>query len=145
MAARTVRKVLGKPEAEKNFEMEFMGAQLLAQCGQRGDAAQAAKKAAAALPGNADPAISKELARMLQEGGLVAEAEQQLNAYLRVRGRDADAWMQMALAKDALGDSYAAQNAIRQAYQIDPNAAAERLRASEQLQRVAAPLFRRRQ
>ena len=37
-----------------------------------------------------------------------------------------------------------AHNAIRQAYQINANAAAEKLRSSEELQRIAAPLFRRR-
>ena len=31
-----------------------------------------------------------------------------------------------------------------QAYQINANAAAEKLRSSEELQRIAAPLFRRR-
>ena len=144
MASRAVRKALEKPETGKNFQMLCLGAQLLAQANQRGDAAQTAKKAVAAMPGNADPMMHRELSRILMEGGLNVEAEQQLNAYLRVRGRDADAWMQMAILKDAIGDAYGAQNAIRQAYNIDPNAAAERLRSNEQLQRIAAPLFRRR-
>ena len=145
MAANTIRKTLEKPGADRNFELLFRSAQMLAQAGQRGDAAQAAKKATAAKPGNVDPAFSRELSRILLEGGLAVEADQQLNEYLRVRGRDADAWMQMALVKDAVGDAYGAQNSIRQAYQIDPNVAQERLRSSEQLQRIAAPLFRRRQ
>ena len=57
---------------------------------------------------------------------------------------DVDAWMQMAIVKEALGRTPDAHNAIRQAYQINANAAAEKLRSSEELQRIAAPLFRRR-
>ena len=144
MAAQTLRKLLEKPEVNGNFEILFRCAQLMAQSGQRGDAAQTAKKAAAVVPGNLDPAFLRELAQILLEGGLVVEADQQMNAYLRVRGRDADAWMQLAIIKDAVGDAYAAQNAIRQAYQIDPNVAQDKLRSSEKLQRIAAPLFRRR-
>ena len=84
------------------------------------------------------------MATILSDGGLNAEAEACLNDYLRTAGNDVDAWLQLAIVKDALGKTQDAYNAIRQAYQINANAAAEKLRSSEELQRIAAPLFRRR-
>ena len=66
-----------------------------------------------------------------------------LNEYLRNQPKDADAWLQLAIVKDALGKSYDAQNAIYQAYQADQHVFNQRLQGSEQLQKIAAPLFRR--
>ena len=102
------------------------------------------KQALGKMPGNLDPRLKREMAFILAEGGLYAEAETCLNDYLRTASNDVDAWMQMAIVKEALGRTPDAHNAIRQAYQINANAAAEKLRSSEELQRIAAPLFRRR-
>ena len=95
------------------------------------------------MPPNAPPPIRKELAMTLIEGGMAAEANNQLNEYLRVQPKDAEAWLAAALAKDALSQVTESQRAIIQAYQSDANLTMERIRSNEALQRIAAPLFRR--
>ena len=126
-----------------NFECFYRGAQILAQCGQRGDAAQAAKRASEMLPPNAPAHFRKEFAITLIEGGMMVEANALLNEYLRVQSRDAEAWLFAAIAKDALSQTTEAQRAIIQAYQCDANATMDKIRQNEVLQRIAAPLFRR--
>jgi len=126
-----------------NFECLYRGAQIYAQCGQRGDAAQAAKRALDRLPPNAPPHLRKDLAMTLVEGGMTAEANAQLNEYLRVQPKDAEAWLAAAVAKDALSQVTEAQRAIIQAYQCDASLTMDRIRQNETLQRIAAPLFRR--
>ena len=79
----------------------------------------------------------------LLEGGMVDDANNQINEYLRSQPKDAEAWLAAALAKNALSQVTEAQRAIIQAYQCDANLTMERIRASEALQRIAAPLFRR--
>ena len=79
----------------------------------------------------------------LIEGGMVNEANTQLNEYLRIQPKDAEAWLAAALAKDALSQITESQRAIIQSYQCDANFTMERIRANETLQRIAAPLFRR--
>ncbi len=128
---------------DADFECFYRGSQILAQCGQRGDAAQAANRALMALPPNAPAHFRKELALTLIEGGMAAEANIQLNEYLRMQPKDAEAWLAAALAKDALSQTTEAQRAIIQAYQSDANLTMERIRQNEALQRIAAPLFRR--
>jgi predicted Zn-dependent protease len=135
------KKALERKEAD--FECFYRGAQIYSQCGQRGDAAQAAKRAAAALPNGAPPYIRKDIAVMLIEGGMAEEANSMLNDYLRGNPKDAEAWLAAALAKDALSQTTEAQRAIIQAYQSDAHLTMERIRANEALQRIAAPLFRR--
>ena len=137
------KKALGDKGADGNFECLYRGSQILSQCGQRGDAAQAAKRALNTLPPNSPPPIRKELAMTLLEGGMAQEANNQLNEYLRTQPKDAEAWLASALAKDALSQVTEAQRSIIQAYQCDANVTMERIRASEPLQRIAAPLFRR--
>ena len=95
-------------------------------------------------PGGFDPRLKRDMATILAAGGLNEDAEACLNDYLRMASNDVDAWMQMAIVKDALGRTPDAHNAIRQAYKINANAAAETLRSSEELLRIAAPLFPRR-
>ena len=135
------KKALESKDAD--FECFYRGSQILAQCGQRGDAAQAADRALKALPPNAPPHFRKELALTLIEGGMAAEANAQLNEYLRVQPKDAEAWLAAALAKDALSQTTEAQRSIIQAYQADANFTMDRIRQNEALQRIAAPLFRR--
>ena len=137
------KKALESKESANSFECQYRGSQIYTQCGQRGDAAQAAKRALEIMPPNAPPPIRKELAMTLIEGGMAAEANNQLNEYLRVQPKDAEAWLASALAKDALSQVTEAQRAIIQAYQSDANMTMERIRANEALQRIAAPLFRR--
>ena len=141
-AAGTIRKLLARPDAN-SFDPLYVSATILAQCGQRGDAANAMKRALALAPSNLDPRFRREMAAVLAEGGLMAESESCLEAYLKVQPKDADAWLQLAIVKDALGKTYDAQNAIYQAYQADKGIFNQRLQSSEQLQKIAAPLFRR--
>ncbi|MGN0846614.1 MAG: protein O-mannosyl-transferase family [Kiritimatiellia bacterium] len=142
-AVEAARKALAAPEGGQ-FELAYLGGIILAQCGQRGDAANAMKRAMATIPHDLDLRARRDMATVLMEGGLNAEAETLLNACLRLQPQDAEAWLKMALVKDALGQVQAAQSAIVQAYQIDKELANQRLGANEQLQRIAAPLFRRR-
>jgi predicted Zn-dependent protease len=72
-----------------------------------------------------------------------ADAERELNAYLRTAAKDAEAWLALSLAKNALSQVTEAQRAIIQAYQSDAAVTMEKIRQSEALQRIAAPLFRR--
>ena len=97
---------------------------------------------------NADEAeqrLQQQILTNYRNQGMNAEADACLNAFLRANPNDIDAWMQLAIVKDALGLVQDSQNAIIQAYRINANEAARRLQSSEQLQRIAAPLFRRRQ
>ena len=130
---------------DANFECFYRGAQIYAQCALRGDAAQAAKRALDLLPANAPPYLRKDIAMMLLEGGMATEANAQLNEYLRAQPKDAEAWLASAIAKDALSQVADSQRAIIQAYQCDMNLTMDRLRQNEALQRIAAPLFRRKQ
>lgn len=82
---------------------------------------------------------------MLLEGGMHAEANSQLNEYLRTQPKDAEAWLASAITKDALSQVTESQRAIIQAYQSDARLTMERIRSNETLQRIAAPLFRRQQ
>ena len=141
-AAGAIRKLLARPDAN-SFDPLYVSATILAQCGQRGDAANAMKRALAIAPSNLDPRFRREMAAVLAEGGLMAESESCLEAYLNAQPKDADAWLQLAIVKDALGKTYDAQNAIYQAYQADKGIFNQRLQSSEQLQKIAAPLFRR--
>ena len=143
-AIRTLNAALAKAGANVGFDQLYTAGHLYRQCGQRGEAARLMKQALGKMPGNIDPRLKREMATIFTEGGLHADAETCLNDYLRTAGNDVDAWMQMAIVKEALGRTPDAHNAIRQAYQINANAAAEKLRSSEELQRIAAPLFRRR-
>ena len=142
-AAEAARKALALPDAAHSFDLTYSAALILSQCGQRGDAANAMKRAAAAMPPSADARMRRETAAVLSEGGLNAEAETVLNAYLRLQPQDVEAWLQLALVKDALGQTQNAQSAILQAYKLNPELTSQRLGASEPLQKVAAPLFRR--
>ena len=142
---RNLHAALAKAGPDIGFDQLYTASHLYRQCSQRGEAARLMKQALGKLPpGGFDPRIKREMATILADGGLHAEAETCLNDYLRTAGNDVDAWMQMAIIKDALGRTPDAHNAIRQAYQINANAAAEKLRSSDELQRIAAPLFRRR-
>ena len=141
-AADAVRKAIERPDAN-SFDALYMAASLLAQSGQRGDAANAMKRALAFAPANLDPRGRRERSAIFADGGMRAEADACLNEYLRTQPKDADAWLQLAIVKDALGQTHDAQNAIYQAYQSDHAIFNQRLQASEQLQKIAAPLFRR--
>ena len=143
-AARTLHNALAKAGSDPSFDILYTAGHLYRQCGQRGEAARVMRKAFAKMPGNIDMRVKRDMATIFSDGGLNAEAETCLNDYLRTAGNDVDAWMQLAIVKDALGKINDSHNAIRQAYHINANAAAEKLRASEALQRIAAPLFRRR-
>lgn len=139
-AGTFVKKAVDAKEAD--FECLYLGAQLLSQVGLRGDAAQAARKALSALPqGKAAPL--RDLALILLNGGMATEANSLLNEWLRQYPKDAGAWLASALAKNALSQTREAQKSIIQAYQCDANLTMERIRADETLQRIAAPLFRR--
>ncbi|MGN0853292.1 MAG: protein O-mannosyl-transferase family [Kiritimatiellia bacterium] len=142
-AAAVARKAIALPEGDR-FDILYLAAQILAQCGQRGDAANAMKRAMPKLPPDVDPRLKIGISSILAEGGLHAEADACLNDYLRAQPQDVDAWLQLAVIKDTLGQTHAAQQAVVQAYQINRDAAAQRLQASPELQRIAAPLFRRR-
>ncbi len=143
-AVRSLRNAMTKAGKDPSFDILYTASHLYRQCGQRGEAARLMRQALPKIPNGIGPNIKREMASIFSEGGMHAEAESSLNDYLRTAGNDVDAWMQMAIIKDALGKVNDAHNAIRQAYQINANAAAERLRSSEDLQRIAAPLFRRR-
>ena len=143
-AAHTLRTVLAKAGSDANFDLLYTAAEIYRQASQRGEAARVLKAALGKMPGNLDPRVTREMSAIFLDGGMAAEAEQCLNTYLRAQPNDVDAWMKLAIAKDALGYTQDAYNAIRQAYQLNAQQAAECLRASEELQRIAAPLFRRR-
>ena len=143
-AIRSLRNALDKAGKDPGFDLLYTAGLIYRQCGQRGDAAQMMQKALVKAPGDLDPRMMREMAMLLSNGGMNTEAEYCLNSYLRSAGNDIDAWMQMAIVKDSLGKMTDAHNAIRQAYQINANVAADKIRSSEELQRIAAPLFRRR-
>ncbi len=143
-AVACLAKALGDKSADGDFDCLSLAAQLLAQAGRRGDAAQAARRAQAAMPPNAPDQTRRELAAILVEGGMAAEANALLNEYLRRSPGDAAAWLLSAAAKDALSQTTEAQKSVIQAYKCDANLTMDRIRASETLQRIAAPLFRRR-
>ena len=143
-SVQTVRKTLALPDAEEDFDVLYLAGHLLSACGQRGDAANAMKRAVARMPANLDPRYRLEAVNILSEGGLTAEAETTLNTYLRDQPNDVEAWLKMAILKDARGQVEQAQSAIIQAYKIDRNAFAQLVSANEQLQRIAAPLFQKR-
>ena len=140
MAASTIRKLLAQPAANA-FDVLYLSATILAQCGQRGDAANAMKRAKPLIPANLDPHVRREMAAVFAEGGLMAEANECLNEYLRAQPKDVDALLQSAIVNDALGKTYEAQSAIYEAYQANPQLFNQRLQTSEQLQKIAAPLF----
>ena len=142
-ALRTLRDALAKAGPNASFDTFYTASLIYHQASQRGDAARMMKLALAKAPGNLDPRLNREMSSILSAGGLNAEAEGCLNNYLRIAGNDIDAWMQMVIIKDALGKTYEAHDAIRQAYKINAREAARHLQSSEQLQRIAAPLFRR--
>lgn len=137
------KKALDDKRCDGDFECLSLIAQLLSQVGMRGDAAVAAKRAAAVIPADAAPHVQKELAAILVTGGMPAEANSLLNEYLRRNPKDAEAWLTSAIAKNALSQVTEAQRSIIQAYQCDANITMERIRTNEELQRIAAPLFRR--
>ena len=143
-ALRSLKNAVAKAGKDPSFDFLYTAGHLYRQCGQRGEAARIMRQALSKVSAGIGPNIKREMAAILADGGMHVEAETCLNDYLRTAGNDVDAWMQMAIIKDALGKVNDAHNAIRQAYQINANAAAERLRSSEDLQRIAAPLFRRR-
>ncbi|MBR1589384.1 MAG: DUF2723 domain-containing protein [Kiritimatiellae bacterium] len=142
MAASTVRRMLSQPDSN-SFDVLYVSATILSQCGQRGDAANAMKRALPLAQTNLDPRIRREMGAVFAEGGMMAEAETCLNEYLRAQPGDADGWLQLALVEDKLGKTYEAQNAIYQAYQANQQLFNQRLQSSEQLQKIAAPLFKR--
>jgi predicted Zn-dependent protease len=142
-AVGTLKRLLSAP-GEKPFDLLLASAQLYSQCGQRGEAAKTLKDALGKAPPSLDPNLQRGMAGIFAEGGMNAEADACLNAFLRANPNDIDAWMQLAIVKDALGLVQDSQNAIIQAYRLNANEAARRLQSSEQLQRIAAPLFRRR-
>ncbi len=141
-AAEAARAALGQPEA-RSFDFVYSLATLLSQCGQRGDAANAMKRAAAMAPEKLDARLRREMAVVLAEGGYYAEAEAALNLLLRQQPKDIDGWLQFALVKGALHQDAAAQSAILQAYKISPETTSQRLNANETLRKIAAPLMRR--
>ncbi len=141
-AANTVRKTLALPDAN-DFDILYLAGHLLSACSQRGDAANAMKRALEKMPSNLDPRYRLNMVDIFMEGGLMSEAETALNEYLRGQPGDTAAWLKMALVKDATGQTQAAQSAIYQAFQCDQRAAAEQVGANKDLQRIAAPLFNR--
>ncbi len=143
-ALHSLRSALVQAGKDASFDTFYTAASIYHLCHQRGDAARMMKLALGKAPDNLDGRIYREMGGILAEGGLNAEAETCLNRYLRAVANDVDAWMQLAIVKDALGKTPEAYQAIRQAYQINANEAARCLQASEQLQRIAAPLFNRR-
>ena len=143
-AVEAVQRILKMPETAKDFDLSFRCAAILSECGQRGDAATTLRNVLGLCPANLDPRVLREIAAILTEGGLHAEAEGVLNNILRANPDDVVSWLQLVVVKDALGQTQAAQSAIVRAYQIDKDATAARLQSSKELQRIAAPLFRRR-
>ena len=141
-AAESVRKALATPEGSL-FDVSFQAGRILAQCGLRGDAANAMKRVLPALTDAVDPRVKLEVGAILAEGGLFFEADTLFNAYLRANPKDIDALLQHAIVKDALGQTQEALQTIIQAYRTNPEATAQRLGSNKELQRIAAPLFRR--
>ena len=141
-AAGTIKRLLASP-GDKPFDLLFAAAQIYSQSGQRGEAAKTLKEAYNKAPANLDPSLNRAMAAIFAEGGYPAESALCLNALLRVNANDIDAWMQLAIVKDAIGQTHESQNAVIQAYRINAKEASKRLQASEELQRIAAPLFRR--
>jgi predicted Zn-dependent protease len=95
------------------------------------------------LSPNTPAYLRKDIALMLVDGGMMSEAAPQLNEYLRMQPNDAEAWLSSAIVKDALSQITESQQAIIRAYQCDANLTIDRIRKNETLQRISAPLFRR--
>ena len=142
LAAHAAREAIADKDL-KDFEILFTAARLLAQAGQRGDAANAMLRAKRAMPPNIDAAIQHDVGAVLADGGLNDEAADSFNTYLRVHPEDVEAWLTFAIVEDALGQTAAAQGAIMQAAQRDQAKTIKLIQGNAALQRIAAPLFRR--
>jgi len=142
MAANTVRRLLMKPEAN-DFNILYLSATILYQCEQRREAASTIKRALPLAKQDLEPRVRREIWIMLVAGGMMPEAETCLVEYLKSQPSDAEGWLQLALVEDKLNKTYEAQNAIYQAYQANQQLFSKRLQSSEQLQKIAAPLFKR--
>ena len=101
------------------------------------------KRVLPALNDAVDPRVKLEVGAILAEGGHFFEADTLFNAYLRANPKDIDALLQHTIVKDALGQTQEALQIIIQAYRTNPEATAQRLGSNKELQRIAAPLFRR--
>ena len=74
-AVRNLKAALAKAGANIGFDQLYTAGHLYRQCGQRGEAARLMKQALAKMPGGLDPRLKREMATILAEGGLNAEAE----------------------------------------------------------------------
>ncbi len=142
-AANAARKAIELTNDDR-FDLLYRAGQILSLCGQRGDAANAMKRILPRLPPELQPNARLGIAAILSDGGLHAEAETCLNDLLRLHPQDADAWLQLAIVRDARGQTRDAQQAVYMAYRANKDVAARRLQSNETLQRIAAPLFQRR-
>ena len=143
LAVATLRKALAKPDAEQ-FDHLYLAAHVLSACGERGDAAAAMKRALGHIPAKLDPRDLRSIAAILMNGGLNAEAETVLNELLRLDPKDVRTWIDIALVKDALGQTRAAQGALRSALQYDREGTAARISSDARLQKIAEPFLMKR-
>ncbi len=82
-----------------------------------------------------------DMAALCYECNMKEEAATHLNEHVRDNPKDVDAWLQLAIINDALGKTYEAQKAVYEAYQANPQMFNQRYQTSEQIRKIAAPLF----
>ena len=145
-ALETTRKTILMPDAQE-FDVLFLAAHIFSTCSMRGDAATTMKRALELMPPNLEPTYRSTMAKILFEGGLTAETETVLNEILRIQPRDAaernliaDAWLDMALLKDSLGQTQATYAAIISAFQTSESVVMKRMASSERLKALIAKL-----
>ena len=134
------RKTLTLPDAE-DFDVLYLAGHLLSSCGQRGDAANAMKRALARMPQNLDPRYLLDLATILLEGGLYEDALAPFNTYLSIQPQDAMTWIKMAKAHDALGHVQEAQSAVFRGLQANREVMIQQLETDRDLLRIATPVL----
>ncbi len=140
-AVRTARRTVAV--ATNDFQTLWTAIRLLSQCDQHADAGRLTQALLQKNSALFQPPMRREAAAMLLEANLFQDADRELNAYLKTNPKDAQAWLQQAIVKDALGQVRESQQAVIEAYKADANGTLEKLRANEHLQRISAPLFRR--
>jgi len=119
----------------------------LARCyfefGRVNESAQMLRGVASKLQGQED---LRTAATVFLEAHLDAEAERTLNRYLQLAPQsDPAAWIDLAKIQGRAGNTQAAQQSFIQAYQIDRQGVFNRLQKDQELYKIAAPLFQRRQ
>lgn len=143
LAAAQIRKALEAKDLPA--ELIYSAASMLAQMGQRGDAANAAKRMLTLVGDKMPPEMRHQIAALLADGGMLTEADEQLNICLRANSSDVESWVNLAQVKAMQRDYEGSFAALAQAQYLNPEYTEQRLKASELLQHVVTRHMRQQQ